>query len=49
MTKPDNRWLDIMQADTVEGGKYFAFPSSQKLNLMDTYGAFRQKARNAFK
>jgi hypothetical protein len=34
-----------MQADTLEGGKYFVFPSSQKLNLMDTYGSFLSKSK----
>jgi hypothetical protein len=38
-----------MQFDTLEGGKIFCLSSSQKLNLMDTMGAFRQKARNDFK
>lgn len=34
-----------MQADTLEGGKYFVFPSIQKLNLMDTYGSFSSKSK----
>ena len=33
------------ESDTLEGGKIFVFPSSQKLNLMDIYGSFSSKSK----